>query len=175
MKTSLVVFSNIAVVAFILSTTSANPCPRPTCSHNEQLNCRGQHDFCNCRCSEPAPQPLPCTFGTGITDETEPADTEFPGMVSCPKISCACGEKATCLNKGSSCACTCVKQDEDCSYPWRITCVTSCRFSHRCLCTCAGPLPYAQPAPAQPCCPNGAPVASSAPSPPCCQPIAGRR
>ncbi|XP_054928393.1 uncharacterized protein [Dermacentor andersoni] len=137
MKLNLDALSNFAAVAIILS---------PTC--------------------QPAPHPSPCTFGTGMSYPDESTNEEFPGMIPCPKLSCACGEKATCLNKGSSCACTCVKMHQDCSYPWRTTCLTSCRSSHRCLCTCAGPIP--EYAPSQPCCPDNITNTKPAATEPCC-------
>uniref|UniRef100_L7M9Y8 Putative secreted peptide n=1 Tax=Rhipicephalus pulchellus TaxID=72859 RepID=L7M9Y8_RHIPC len=164
MKVNAVVLWLLPIILLTVP-ASTNRCPRSACSYNQPQWCSSRQNPCHCPCGQPPQRPSSCNNGAPSAAETEDELRQFPGMVPCPKHSCRCDERLTCLKKTTSCACTCVKSHQTCSYPWEISCIPRCTGGPRCLCVCDAPLPESQP---KPCCTGSGQLPSPGSSLPCC-------
>ncbi|XP_037499604.1 uncharacterized protein LOC119373624 isoform X2 [Rhipicephalus sanguineus] len=147
----------LANILFVVSTTLAGPCPRPTCGSGEQPPiCPSQSSSCGCRCSnsgstQPSPPSAapwppttaPCGSGTGATQVVPPTVGVNGG---CSKPPCSSEEKMTCLDKamfGGGCHCKCIKWSDNCTMPWGpYECMHVCE---NCMCRCVAEAPFRKP------------------------------
>uniref|UniRef100_A0A6G5A3U5 Uncharacterized protein n=1 Tax=Rhipicephalus microplus TaxID=6941 RepID=A0A6G5A3U5_RHIMP len=168
-----VILSILQIILFAVPTTP-NRCPSSSCTYNQLQWCPSRPNPCNCPCGQPMQPPSNCNNAPLTNAQLEEEQRHFPGMARCPELTCACGERVTCLKKQTSCACACVKRHQGCKYPWRISCIPTCvRSGPRCLCVCVAPLPESQPKP--PCCPGSGQASDQWSSLPCCNTLSASR
>uniref|UniRef100_A0A131Z5R7 TIL domain containing protein n=1 Tax=Rhipicephalus appendiculatus TaxID=34631 RepID=A0A131Z5R7_RHIAP len=150
----------LANVLFVVSTTLAVPCSRPTCgSAGPPPICPNATSSCGCRCNTtgPAPsppnahpmppRPRPCGSGAGPT-QTVPCNIAGNRVFAgCSILTCPIEKKLTCLRKGKfgggGCPCKCIKWSDNCTMPWGpYECAHVC---NDCMCTCVAKAPFVKP------------------------------